>query len=167
MEGVAKKNLRRSMPERGKEANAGDVAKKIWGGGGMLPNRGKDHKMRGGVAKKNEGGGISERGKEDKMWGGVKNYGGGGWSHTIIKGGGGGSVDNYVFFKGSNIKWNTPFLWHVKLCNIGSFLCILYNFLFVLYNFHVYCIISHLYCIISYLYCIFSYFYCIIFICIV
>ena len=68
-------------------------------------------------------------------------------------------------------RWN---LWHVKRCNIWSFLFILYNFLFVLYNllcvlyktpfilynflFILYIFLFvlynfHLYCIISYLYC--------------
>ena len=65
-------------------------------------------------------------------------------------------------------------LWHVKRCNIWSFLFILYNFLFVLYNFlcvlyktpfilynflfiwYIFLFVLynfHLYCIISYLYC--------------
>jgi hypothetical protein len=61
-------------------------------------------------------------------------------------------------------------LWHVKCCNIWSFLFVfdnspfvfynfpfvLYNFPFVFYNLHLYCIIFHLYCIVFYLYSLLS-----------
>ena len=74
-----------------------------------------------------------------------------------------------------DLKFDTRwYLWHVKRCNIWSFLFILYNFLFVLYNFlcvlynfpfilynflfilYIFLFVLynfHLYCIISYLYC--------------
>ena len=87
------------------EKMQGGVAEKKWGG---MPERVKKTKCGGGVARKIwGGGGLPERVKKMKC-GGVagKNLWGGGLNHT--KKWGGWSVENYVFFRGSNIKWDGP-----------------------------------------------------------
>ena len=75
-------------------------------GGGAMPERVKKTEC-GGLQKQIEWGYAGE-GKEDKMRGGgvaVKN--GGGDHKKNLRGGG--SVENYVFFRGGlDIQWNSP-----------------------------------------------------------